>query len=323
MLARFWPTADIEGLPEPGEIRSAQMASFARLTPINSFVTIATALMAATILWSYAPRGWIVGWAGLQSLVSLIVLHRWWRYRDTPIKASISERGPRKAKLWALASGALWGSGVGFLPLVPPIQQMALIIVVGAMAAGATTTLAAVPVAAGLFISSAILPFAGYFVLQDDPVYLSLAILALIMAVAMLASTRLVHGAFLDDLRTRQKNVALLDELHAARQEWLEISDTADAFALFDESDQLLLWNENYRRVLSLPEDCLYRGRSARICSGRVQGLSPSPRGRPRWKHGLAISSAFTSILTIPASNSSRTADGSAAARDARRPDIR
>lgn len=255
----------LETRPAGDELRRAQVTSYARQTPINTCVTIASSLLLAGILWPVAPRGWLVLWAGTHAVLSMLVFYRWKRRRHRrPRQHTISTRAIRRAKLWALASGALWGSGAAFLPVIPPPQQFAFLIVGAGMAGGASTTLAAIPQAASLFILSTILPSTVYFLFRAEPMYFGLAALALVMTTAMLVSTRVVYGAFQEELRAKQTNAALLAQFHAERQEWLDISETTEAFALFDAEDRLLLWNESYLRVLELPPDSVARG-TARI----------------------------------------------------------
>lgn len=251
------PTADS---PDAGEVRAAQMASIARQTPINSLVTMASAGLTAAVLWSSVAGAGLLLWTAAHLLVAGTVLVRWWAHRSRPPKTSVSARGPRKAKIFAWSGGAAWGAGVLFMPYVTSAQQLALIIVTAAICGGASTTLAAVPGAAAGFIVLSLLPYTVYFIGQYDPVYFGLAAMALVMTLAMLASTRIAYGALLEEIRTKQANAALLSQFQAERRQWLEISDTADGFALFDEHDGLLLWNENYGRILSFPESLLRRG---------------------------------------------------------------
>ncbi len=253
-----------EGLPAAGEVRAAQMASFARLTRVNALVTATTALFVAALLWPVAPHSWIAAWAGALIGLSSMVVYRDVRRGPRPPKRSVSVRGTRRATAWAAISGLLWGSGAVFLPVIPSLQQLALIIVIGAMAAGASSTLGAVPVAATLFIFGALVPPAVFFALQGEPVYFVLSALAMVMAFGMVASTRIVYFSFIDALKARQANAELLDQIRAERQDWLEISDTTEAFALFDTENRLLLWNEAYRRIFNLPAQLLSRGADRR-----------------------------------------------------------
>ena len=215
--------------------------------------------MTAGILWPVVPRAWLLLWASLQVFLSVTILLRWRRRRHL-LPRTVSPRALHKAKFWALAVGATWGCGAAFLTMIPPTQQLALIIIMVSLSAGVSTTLAAVPQAAALFILSTILPIAVYFILQVELVYFSLAALALVMIGAMLASSRAVYGSLLEELRAKQANAALLKQFQAERQEWLDLSETTEAFALFDADDNLLLWNENYWRTFNLGPESLRRG---------------------------------------------------------------
>lgn len=253
-----------EGLPDAGEVRAAQMASFSSLTLVNAFITVTAVLFVAALLWPVAPRSWVAAWAGAHVWLSSTVAYGAIRRGSSPPKRSVSVRGLRRAVLWAAVAGVLWGSGAAFLATVPVPQQLALIIVIGAMAAGASSTLGAVPQAAALFVLGALTPPAIYFVLQGEPVYFALSALALVMAFGMIASARVVYRSFIEALKAKQANAVLLEHIRAERQDWLEISDTTEAFALFDADDKLLLWNESYRRIFELPADLLSRGRRRR-----------------------------------------------------------
>jgi PAS domain S-box-containing protein len=260
-LVGRWPI-DLphEDAPEAGEIRAQQMASFARHTPINATVTLAISLWVAVILWPSVPHGAILVWIGLTWTVAVWHLAKWWRRRDMPEPRHISKAGPRRAVFRSALAGALWGATTFFYPDVPVSEQMFLVITTSAMAAGATTTLGAIPMAASGFAVCGVAPWIVLFMFHGDSDYAVLSIMATIFLFAMLGSIRIVHATFLESIRAKQANAALLAQFHAERNEWLETSDSSEAFALFDADDRLLLWNENYRRILSLPEQSLYRG---------------------------------------------------------------
>lgn len=267
-------------------ILGAQLTGLVRLTPVNSFVNISVSLITGSMLWPVAPSGWVVLWTGLHILLALTIFIRWRRHRGRPSPRTASARVLRKAKLWALTSGLLWGCGAAFLPILPRTQQLVLIIIIASMSAGASTTLAAAPQAAALFILSSILPFVIYFARQAEPVYLGLAAAALVMIGAMLASTRVVYGALLKELQAKHENAALLEQFHAERQEWLDLSETTEAFALFDADDKLLLWNDNYRRTFNLDPESLCRDSARadvlRQCALAIE-TGQDPMAHERW----------------------------------------
>jgi two-component system sensor kinase FixL len=254
------PDLSVEDTPEAGEIRSDQMASFARQTPINSFVTTTTSAMAGVALWHAAPRGILMFWIGLIWAVALWHLYRWSRRRNQPRPPYVSSRGPRRVTFWAAVGGLLWGAGIVFFPYLPDLHRLILMIMIAGMAAGSAATLGAIPTAAAAFILGCVVPWTVVFFLQGNRDYFALGVMAVIFAVALIGSSRIVYRAFMDRVEARQANAALLAQFHIERNEWLEISDTSEAFALFDAEDRLLLWNENYRRILSLQEDSMFRG---------------------------------------------------------------
>ena len=253
-----------EGLPEAGEVRAHQLAFFARQVPINSLVSMTNALIATIVLWHSAPVVIVLCWAGLIWATSLWHLNRWYAWRGRDVPRQISHRGPRKVILWAVVAGGLWGSTAVLFPDVPGTHRLLLIIMTASMAAGASTTLGALPSAAVGFVVCAVFPWLVSFFLMFEPVYAALVLMGLIFIGAMIGSSRIVYATFIDNLRDKQLNVRVFTEFRAERDEWLEISDTSEAFALFDEDDRLRLWNENYQRILSLPEDAMYRG-AARV----------------------------------------------------------
>ena len=261
------------------EVRREQMISLSRQAPINALVCIGISIAAGTVLWNNAPSIHIIAWMIVVWGLSLLLLDNWRRYRNRQL-AGVSERGPRKATISSLLHGMTWGSTIVlFFPVVPETHQLLLVIIVTGMSAGASTTLAAIPAAAAAYILGCLLPGIGYFFVQDDPVYLAIATMGLILMLAMLLSTRHVYSSFIDSIRTRMENASLLAQFQNERSEWLQISDTSEAFALFDSDDRLLLWNENYRRMLSLPEAAMVRGAERRPLLR--QGAAPADGSNP------------------------------------------
>ncbi len=130
------------------------------------------------------------------------------------------------------------------------------------------------------------MPLVIYFARQAELVYLGLAASALVMIGAMLASTRVVYSALLKEMRAKQANADLLERFHAERQEWLDMSETTEAFALFDADDKLLLWNDNYWRIFALGPRYLSRGLDRagvlRQCAQAIE-LGQDPMAHTHW----------------------------------------
>ena len=300
--------------PRADDVASAAGRTFRRQAPLNAAVNVPVALVTGAILWSSAPHRGIVIWVAAHLLIAMLLVLRWWQVRrreplvfgagdgiDAARPGTATRSTGSRLRGWmrhfgvasSIVSGLAWGSTALFLSYVPPIQQMMLIIVVSSMAAGATTTLASIPAAANAFVLTSILPFALYFALQDEVEYAGLAIMALVMTGAMIFATRLVHRMVRAELTARLENQRSLQQLAAARAEWLDISQTTEAFALFDANDALQLWNENFGRTLSLPAGMLQRGVAHRVLLAAAarpvlievadQGLRPVANGREQF----------------------------------------
>lgn len=251
------PSAQAEPVRyERTDVLSARISAFSEYTPINAAASSLTVLVLAWLLYGHADGRLLTAWCALHLSLSGTVMLRWLRGRRGPR----TPRTPRRAVGYALLAGLLWGSTGLLLRDAPILLQSSTIIVVGAIAAGAATTLAALPRAAVAFVLSSIVPFAVLFLAQGTTPHRLLAALAMVMAIAMLSSTRLVYRSLVKQLSAQQEAERARDDFNAARKEWLEIAHATEAFALFDAEDRLALWNRRFGDVLSIPEELLQRG---------------------------------------------------------------
>ena len=258
-----------QGHPALQLVDEAQVASFARQTPLNAAVTLSVSMLLAVILWPVAPTQGLLVWIAAHQAVGWFGV---WRHFASVRRQRSRVRVPgvhpprdmarsrRRALVSGVTAGLAWGSTALFLPVIPPVQQMAVMIVIAAMAGGASTTLAAMPSAAIAYLLCALLPFTVYFATQQQIEYVGLAALSLVMTSAMVVASRIVYAMVRAELRSRERSLRLLEELRAAQHAWLDISRATEAFALFDADGKLRLWNDNLVRYLSLPEDALLTG---------------------------------------------------------------
>ncbi len=242
-------------------MRTAQVVAYVRQTPVNAMATVVASGVTGFLLWPTISAYWILTWIGTQWLLIGTLLYRWIRHRQSKrTLRNIRPSALRRATLWAGLSGGIWGAAVFFLPYLDTRQELTVIIVMSAMIAGAATTLAAIPLAASIYIAAIILPAVGYFLSYGNSDGFGLATMALTFGFAMLGATRSVYRLFLEQIQARNANSRILEEIGRERQEWLEISDTREAFALFDREERLLTWNRSLAPLLSLPESSLRRG---------------------------------------------------------------
>ncbi len=248
------------------EVQYSLIKNFARQTPINVTVTTAAIAFVSWMVWPYVPLWmslpWVIAHIGLPAVIFI----RWQMRRAArqrsgtvpppPVSIEIrARRSGQRAIIFALYSGVMWGLTAFALPYLPDRYDVALIVIVGALAGGATTTLSAIPLAAGAYALTSVVPFSIYFFAQGaDPASISLGTLALVMSFAMVWASRSVHGTYLDDIAARVAATQKLDELLSAREDWLQVAQTADAFALFDEHKRIKFRNSAFISLLAGPD---------------------------------------------------------------------
>ena len=284
------------------EIRGQQIATLAKHTPILATANSVNAALTAIVFWGVASSYLVIGWAGLIIVFAAWRLYRWRRHRHR-LPTEVSPLAPRRAVMLALALGLVWGGGVYlFFPPDLPDLQIFLTIVVAGMSAGAAMTLASIPAAAICFILAIQLPLIARFAALGDYSELLLALMMAMFSLVTIFTVRNVYAGFLENLRNTLTNSALLQQLEGVRAELLEIAESSEAFALFDESDRLALWNHNFETFLSLPQDALVKGTPYEVLMRRASppldvadGSRPledwinKQSGRRREAHGAQV----------------------------------
>ncbi|MGK2287001.1 ATP-binding protein [Pedomonas sp. V897] len=252
------------------------------------------ALLTTLLLWGQLPFHLEAVWLGLHSLlwagIFLDVFRRQRRRSGGPYPAGLP------ASIWVTAgtNGLLWGLTATFILWLPQQHGIFLEVVNAAICAGAAAMLTPAPRAARAFIGGIALPFIVLFLWQGDSAGLLLALATLLFALAMVLANHAGHMLLREGLEAQEAADRAIADLRAAQQNWRELSETAEAFALFDDDHSLVLWNDVYARVLGLTPDALFPGMSWRqieaasglpglpeaefFGSDRISGKAPSYR---------------------------------------------
>jgi signal transduction histidine kinase/CheY-like chemotaxis protein len=268
------------------EVQYALIRNFARQTPINVVSTFIAVTFTAWMVSPFVPGiylwPWVVAHLGLFTFLFALWVRRYLSVRSgapprprsaQPLEARI-HRARLRAIIIALLSGVMWGLTAAALPFLPDKYQVALVIIVGGMAGGSTTTLSGIPQAAALYAFTAIIPFSVYFFeVGADPASITIGVLAMFMAIAMIWASRSVHGTFLDDVAARVAATKALEDLRSAREDWLQVAQSTDAFALFDEHKLLKFRNQAFVDLLTGPDQ---RAPFGAAWADLIERLAPS-----------------------------------------------
>lgn len=242
-------------------LRHEQYRALLRTTPTNSVINVLTASIFFAVFLSHDARLFLYVWACGIALILLLRVVILTRSRISRFEQDAFRWPFHALTLSSVVSGLLWGTaGAVLLPEADPTQQVFLVVVASALVGGSATTLSSAPVAAMGFALGVTLPIAGHFASMGDLAYTGLAALSLFFGLAMSYASRGAYRQFREQVRIRFENDLLAAKITAERSQWLELSASAEAFALFDRDNRLLLWNPAFQRALSLPPGNLTLG---------------------------------------------------------------
>jgi PAS domain S-box-containing protein len=265
------------------EFDAALIQHFASRQNVSAIATIVVALAVTAVIWTHVPRGILIAWVAAQIAVVSLSFVRWKRIRHIEDSAAIAHGLMVEAVAWKTAAGALWGTlGVFNHFYLPQSLEFFAAIAVASLAVGGVSTMAANPRAASAFAISCFAPFIVLWFAAGDFANITLGVLAILLLGVILSSVRTSNGQLWSILQAERDHRQLSEEYEAARGEWLELSDAAEAYVLFDDQDRLLAWNERYVDLFEIPGEFLRRGtpRADLIRSGRqtvdvASGLVP------------------------------------------------
>jgi signal transduction histidine kinase/CheY-like chemotaxis protein len=232
---------------QASELRATLLDAFFRRTPINSAGTLANTLLFVVLLYGTAPTGLLSTWALFQAGAAIWFYARW--RRQPGRKARGTKRGQRLVEVSSTLLGMAWGASVFLLHDADQLQRFVVFLAIAAMAAGAAASLVPLPKAARGYVLGALLPTACYFAAQGDRSYWVLGALALSFIFFLLRATNHGYESFLAELRLRQQNEQLIAGFRGELSEWLELSQTTHAFALIDDRERLLLFNQAFEQL--------------------------------------------------------------------------
>jgi signal transduction histidine kinase len=240
-------------------VAHARALSLLQQTTVNIAACLAATIAVLVTLISHVPAPLLMGWSSMMLIISAYIGLRAHRGRQEGLQPSNAQKVLHRATWSASAFGLIWGGSALFLPYLGWEQRIVLIIVAAGLCAGASSSMAASPRAAIGFMLGVGLPYVVQFLLHLSVPFLLLAVLALLLLVAMSYSSRMAYGALIEGIHAQFSARAMARALETAQQQWRELSETAEAFALYDSYHRLQLWNDAYARLLDLKPNDLER----------------------------------------------------------------
>lgn len=166
-------------------VRSARVRAVFRHLPLMLGVTMVIALLIVVALARTVSPARVLTWFFAVVLLSLARLALWMRYRRTGSNSEHMSLWDSVSTGGALLSGCLWGAlGPALVPSHEPYPVFVAFVIAGLCAGTVATNFAHRPTVIA-FIVPAVLPLAGWFLLQGSRLYAVMAAMTAIFALAL------------------------------------------------------------------------------------------------------------------------------------------
>jgi signal transduction histidine kinase/CheY-like chemotaxis protein len=273
-------------------LRAARLELFLKRTAINSLGTIVNAGLFFVLLYGTAPFWPLLSWALLQVVAAAWFFVRWYRRRGRRARGTV--RSQALVEMTSAVSGVSWGASVFLLRGASDLQRFIVFLSVAAMCAGAAATLVSLPRAAKGYVIGALLPTAVFFASHGDRAHWVLAGLAVSFLFFLIRANALGHESFLEELRIAERNDQVVQGFRSELSEWLDLSQTTQAFALIDRAGSLLLFNQAFERALAPAKASRGRSYAELLLEAEppssVNGEKVEPSAWRAWRQQLADS---------------------------------
>lgn len=222
-----------------------------RTVPHGAALTLAAGLTTA-LLWKQLPARLEVAWFALHSLLwAGIFLYR--HQRAGSVETEQAARCTlRLSTRFSAATGLLWGLMAFAIPWLDVNQRIFLMMMSGAVCAGTAAMLAPAPQAARAFLISIAAPFILVLLWLGGSDHQILAVAVVLFCLSMVYTNRAGYLLLREGLEAQAEADRAIADLNTAQKNWRELSEMAEAFALFDSRRRLLLWNDAYARVVGM-----------------------------------------------------------------------
>jgi signal transduction histidine kinase/ActR/RegA family two-component response regulator len=185
--------------------RSVPTAAFGGLTVVVLIVIIFYAVVPHTVLFT---------WLGAYIVVTLARMRSWFRYRRVELDAETSRRWLRDATAYSLLSGSLWGLGALFLyPTGQLVYQYTFAVALIFMAMACLFSYGPHLRTFLAFFVPSIVPGVIGMAVQAGSEQRAFAFGLCLMSLVLFRSRQSFNDIFMESMRHRFANVALIDQI--------------------------------------------------------------------------------------------------------------
>ena len=207
------------------QVRAEQIRTLFKQSVPVLLANVVNAAIVSVLLWSQAPHGLLLGWSAAMAVMAAARIEMRRRYWLRDVVISEQEAWGRRFTLGSLSAGILWGfAGSVLLPHSLP-HQVAVVFVVGGMAAGAAGTIACFLRAYYAFVLPTLLPAAARLLSLGDEEHIAMGVMLALFLAALTLAARNLHEALAQSFQLRFENSMLLSQVSEARASLLAANE--------------------------------------------------------------------------------------------------
>jgi signal transduction histidine kinase len=196
------------------EIRVRQVLDLAKRTPIHALGNLGNGVVLAVIFWDRLSHPAILVWLGIFAFFSSVGLYRQRRKRMWPVPVTVSRSALMRTTANALVAGLLWAVAVVYaFPSGILVLQLFIIFVVGGLSAGATSSMAAQPVACLAFMTPPVAAALTLLAIEPGSVAHAMAIMSVLYVIALVTGVFAGFSSFVEIVRARFESRSLENRL--------------------------------------------------------------------------------------------------------------
>ena len=195
-------------------ILAGVIASVHQQVPRSVLGSIVGAAAVLAVYWTVHDRALLFGWFIAMVAESAVRLRMTQSFRGSRIDADNVQSWSNRWVLQAAAAGLLWGAA-GWLFFLPadPLKQLVLVTVVLGVAFGSLTLYAAYRPALIAFLPVALLPLIVRMLAEQDPAYVTAAVVMLAMLAFTMFFGRSFGATMFESVKNNFDNEALVGQL--------------------------------------------------------------------------------------------------------------
>jgi response regulator RpfG family c-di-GMP phosphodiesterase len=193
--------------------RAEQLRIVLKTYPLLVFSQVLLQLVFVLLLWGKADHLQLIFWISCSYTFHAWEIFKWRRDREKIESIADCRQWSRHFTMLALVVGGLWGSAFMFFFPADFNQQVLLICLMLALAAGAVTMISVHPPSMYSYLLAIMCPLTFRVMVEDDAAHMAIAYMLLLFLIVIVIAGRVLQKLIFVSLHQGFQNLALVEQL--------------------------------------------------------------------------------------------------------------